>query len=99
MTGDENRLFGFGRVGLYNVRPHMPALFGLGVHGVSYWGTLWLLGIPLGSAAFLCYAAGAVVLVAGAWYPKLRLRNSQAFQIVGYSVLLAVLLFGANRAR
>src|SRR5262245_52080236 len=77
----------------------MPALFGLGVHGVSYWGTIWLLRIPIGSAAVLCYAAGAMVLVAGAWYPRLRLNTSQAIQVVGYSVLLAVLLFGANRAR
>ena len=77
----------------------MPALVGLGVHGVSYWGTLWLLHVPLGSAAFLCYAAGAVVLVAAVWYPQLRLATSQAIQVVGYSVLLAVLLFGANRAR
>jgi hypothetical protein len=42
---------------------------------------------------------GAVFLGAGVWYPKLRLGNSQAIQVVGYSILLAVLLFGANRAR
>jgi hypothetical protein len=77
----------------------MPALVGLGVHAVSYWGAFWLLHLPLSRAAFLCYAAGAALLVAGVWYPKFRLGNSQAIQVVGYSVLLAVLLFGANRAR
>jgi hypothetical protein len=76
----------------------VPTVVALVVHAASYWGTLWLFRVPL-NAALLCYFAGALLLLAGAWYPKVRLDISQSAQVVGYSVLLAVLLFGANGAR
>ena len=76
----------------------MPTLVGLLVHACSYWAPLWLLHIPP-TAALICYLTGAAVLCAATWYPKLRLTSSQSVQLVGYSVLLSALVFGANGAR
>lgn len=60
----------------------------------------WLAGAPE-PADFswsLCYLVGAAFLAAGAWFPKLRLSPRAAFEVLGYSVLLAIVFWGANMA-
>jgi hypothetical protein len=78
----------------------MPLAAGLLTHAVTLWAfVLFVPSAGVAAAAWVVvYVAGALYLVATQLVPRLRLSVAQALRLLGYSVLVATLFFGANLA-
>lgn len=78
----------------------MHLVLGLLTHAATFWAVVWLTEASSfdGGLWLLCYAAGAASLVAGRWVPRLVPNTAQAFQVVAYAGLLALVFWGANEA-